>query len=141
MKLSGDRLYALLHESFEREYNDTFMYLKEAALFRKKIAGGEKIEALFGAFSAQELKHADALAAKIIQLGHKPVWTFRPIELPSSLHEALERHVESEASAYMAYTNIIENCPDKDFVRRATEIRADELAHLEKVKHILKHLR
>jgi bacterioferritin (cytochrome b1) len=144
MKGGKEKLLQLLHEAFEGEYNDTFGYLREASLFGRKLAGGERLDAVFSRFSTMELNHADAVAAKIIELGGRPRWNFGPSETDDSLRKTLEKHVESEAAAYLAYTKIMELCAlsaDKDFALKARAIRNEELLHLQKVKHILKHLK
>ncbi|MFH1368455.1 MAG: ferritin-like domain-containing protein [Elusimicrobiota bacterium] len=140
MSEKKEKLLSLLYSAFEKEYNDTFLYLREAELFRSKIAGGDRLGSVFSGFSAEELMHADRIASKIIELGGKAQWNFAPLETERSIHKVLEKHIENEAAAYMRYTEMLELCEDKNFLLILKGIRDEEKEHLEKAKHILKHL-
>lgn len=134
-------LVKLLNNAFENEYNDVFLYLKEAAFFREKIVAGEKLGELFEAFSLMELRHADRMAAKIIELGEKPEWVFRPFEAPGSLRDVLERHAVSEAAAIRLVDELLTLCTDRDFKLILKGIREDEKEHLVKIAHLKKQIK
>ena len=136
-----EKYIKLLNSAFEKEYNDVFLYLREAELFKKKIVLGEKIERIFSDFSAMELRHADRVASKLIELGAKPKWVFRPLEGSNSLREVLERHVVSEMAAIHIYNDIISICTDYDFKIILKGIRENEEEHLAKVSRFLKKLK
>ncbi len=136
-----EKFIKLLNIAFENEYNDVFLYLKEADLFRKKMVSGDKIGGIFNDFSVMELRHADRLAMKMIELGVKAEWVFKPLEPSNSIREVLENHVKIEANSVKYYDEMLKVCEDKDFIITIKGIREDEKEHLEKVSHILKKIR
>ena len=135
------RFIKLLNEAFEKEYNDVFLYLREANLFRKKIVSGERIGNIFESFSLMELRHADRLVSKILELGGKAEWKFISLEVSASLREVLERHVISEAAAVAQYEEILAQCEDEDFKIIIKGIKEQEKEHLAEVSHILRNLK
>src|SRR3989339_1101456 len=128
----------LLNTAFIAEYEDVFLYLRESSIFKKKIAGGEKLAEIFEDFSVMELKHADLLAMKLIKLGGRPTWQFRQIDDSASLKDTLQRHVISESRLYKIYTDLIDACADRNFKIVLKGIRDNEKEHLEKVTYLLK---
>lgn len=135
-----EKLLELLNSAFEMEYADVFLYLKEAGMFKKKIVAGEKLAKIFEEFSQMELRHADHLAMKIIELGGEARWNFRPLEVSSSLREVLRKHLEDETKAYQLYGEIITINEEPDFKLILQGIRGNEKEHLEKVADLLKKI-
>jgi rubrerythrin len=131
----------LLNLAFEKEYNDVFLYLREAELFKGKIVNGGRINEIFNGFSIMELRHADRVASHLIELGAAASWVFKPLESSTSLREVLDRHVENEKKAIMLYGELVNMCEDIDFGIILKGIKSNEQEHLEKVSHILKHLK
>jgi len=137
--LMADQHYLkLLTTAFENEYNDVFLYLREADTFGKRILGTEKLHELFNAFSQMELRHADRIAMRIIELGGTPQWVFKPIEQATSLRTALKKHAELELSMYRFYTELVKQEEDNDFKIILKGIRENEREHLEKTTELLK---
>ena len=136
-----ERLLELLNAAFEREYNDVFLYLKEAELFRGKIVGGNKIGDIFESFSLMELRHADRIASKIVELGGKAQWKFMPFEIAESLRIVLEKHAVYEHKAISLFEEILALCGDSDSRLIIKGIKQEEKEHLDKITHILKHLK
>lgn len=136
-----EKLLELLKYAFEMEYTDTFLYLKEAEMFKRKIIDGEKLANIFEKFSQMELRHADSLAKKIIELGGEAKWDFRPIEVSTSLRETLKRHLENEYKTYQLYEEIIVINKDLDFKLILQGIQRNEKEHLKKIIGILKKIR
>ena len=138
-----EKFLKLLNEAFEAEYNDVFLYLREADRFRKKLVSGARLGEIFDKFSLMELRHSDRIAAKIIQSGGKPQWKLLPFEESESLRDILKRHAESEKNAIALYNEILPLCRerDADFKLIIRGIKEEEGEHLDKVLHILKHLR
>jgi len=131
---------ALLTTAFQCEYNDVFLYLREAALFRRKIVDGERIAAAFEKFSQMELRHADRVSMKILEMGKIPRWEFKPLETEPSLHKVLQKHMSEEFAAYNLYGKLIEAADDHDFKIVLKGIREDEKEHLVKMRELLKKL-
>jgi bacterioferritin (cytochrome b1) len=138
-----EKLLGLLNKAFETEYNDVFLYLREADRFRKKIVSGDKLGIIFDKFSLMELHHADRIAAKIIQAGGKVLWEFKPFEQSSSLRDILNRHTGKEKYAIALYNEILRLCSerDADFKLIIRGIIEEETEHLAKVEHIYGHLK
>lgn len=134
------RYRELLEKVFQMEHYETLLYLREADLFVKKIIGGDKLGDVFKEFSSMELKHADRIAVKLLELGASPVWEFKPLENESSLHAVLSRHLKNEAASYEAYDELVALTDDADFKLCLKGIRAEEKEHLEKISHILRKL-
>ena len=132
---------SLLHDLLTKEYNDAFLYLKEAEIFSKKISGGEKLASVFKEFSQTEFRHVDRLAMKLIELGGKTDYYFNPYKIEKSIRETLENHLERETHAYIAYDKLIPLCDDTDFKTIIKGIRENEKEHLDKIVHILKKLK
>ncbi|MCB4792873.1 MAG: ferritin-like domain-containing protein [Elusimicrobia bacterium] len=140
-KNTGKEFVNLLHDALEKEYNDAFLYLKEAEIFKKKIVGGDKLSIVFENFSKEEFRHADRVAMKIIELGSKADYNFRPVAIEPSLRDTLRSHTEKETQAYFVYGRLIELCDDTDFNIILKGIRENEKEHLDKITHILKKLK
>lgn len=144
------KLLELLNTAFELEYNDIFLYLKEAGLFQKKLVAGEKLAKIFEEFGRMELYHADRLAMKIIELGGKAQWNFRIIEPVRSVRETLRKHLEYETRAYHLYEEILELIEEPfgwnsglkpEFKLVIKGIQSDEKEHLEKIVELLKKIK
>jgi bacterioferritin (cytochrome b1) len=138
-----EKFLGLLNKSFETEYNDVFLYLREADLFRKKTVEGDKLGVIFDKFSLMELHHSDRVAAKIIQSGGKVRWKFMPFEKSDSLRDILKRHMEKENHSIILFNEILPLCRerDADFKLIIRGMIEEEKEHLAKVEHIYKHLK
>ena len=138
-----EKFLELLSKAFETEYNDVFLYLREADRFRKKIVAGDKLGAIFDKFSLMELHHSDRIAAKIIQSGGKAQWKFMPFEQSNSLKDILQRHMEKEKQAIALFNEILPLCRerDADFKLIIRGIIEEEAEHFARIEHIHKHLK
>lgn len=132
-----EKIIELLSTAFEMEQNDVFIYLREADLFKRKVVKGEKLSQIFKAFSDMELRHADIVASKLIELGHKPSWSFKKIEIDDSLRTALKKHQQNETKMYQIYSKVYDLCDDNNFKVVVKGIRENEKEHLEKINRIL----
>ncbi|HBU70525.1 MAG TPA: hypothetical protein DEE98_09125 [Elusimicrobia bacterium] len=126
-------LLNLLSHAFEMEYNDVFLYLREAERVKRKLRDGEKLAKMFEEFSMTELRHADRLSSEIISLGGKPVWKFAELETESSIHKILDKHIENEMHAYNHYKKIMGYSMSKDFELAVSGIMQNEKYHMEKL--------
>jgi rubrerythrin len=132
---------SLLTIALEKEFNDAFLYLKEAEIFRRKLASGEKLAEVFGELSKAEFRHADRIAMYLLELGKNAKCSFNPYKIEPGLHETLESHVQLEINAYNSYDKMIGLCDDTDFKIILKGIRENEKEHLEKIRHILRKLK
>ena len=88
-----------------------------------------------------ELRHADRVASKMIELGGRAEWRFLPFESSDSLRDVLQRHALNEAKAIKLYDEILTFFDYADFKLILKGIKEEEKEHLQKVEHILKHLK
>ena len=132
--------HELLARLAEEEYNDMFLYFKEAGLFKKKLHKGQRIADLFNRFAAVELRHADILTAKLIALGGTPHASLKFLETATSLHSVLERHRVRERTAHDEYARLLDMTDDEAFRISLKGIRENEREHLETITHILDRL-
>lgn len=99
-----------------------------------------------------ELRHADMLTERILQLGGTP--PISPDEWPKIAHcqyaaptdpyvkELLKQNIEGEQCAIKGYNGLIKMVKDKDIVtyNMATEILADEVEHEDDLESLLEDL-
>lgn len=91
-----------LNKALQLEYSDVFLYPREAQL----IAGKDKVIAsMFEEFGLMEVRHADLLARRILQLKGKPVWDFALLENKTNLKDILIHHVDYETRTIDFYAN------------------------------------
>ncbi len=127
-----DELIKLLNRALQFEYNDIFLYMREA-----KSVIDKKISQIFDEFCLMEMRHADMLAIRILGLGGKPVWEFKLLNDISGLKEILERHLSSEVAAIDAYSKMIEYIDDAEITIVLRGIKAEEEIHRDKLKELI----
>lgn len=119
-----------LNKALHLEYSDVFLYAREA-----KIINDKTVALVFEKFGLMEVRHADLLSRRIIDLGGKPIWDFYVLESKTNLKDILLRHIEFESRAVDFYGRLLEqvNAETKIILRG---IRAEEEEHLAKLKEI-----
>ena len=115
------------------EYSDVFLYPREAKLIKDK---DEVISSLFEQFGLMEVRHADLLAKRILELGGKPVWDFFLLQDKTELKDILTRHIEHETRAVDFYGRLVEQV-DEETKILLRGIRAEEQVHLDKIRELL----
>jgi len=120
-----------LNKALQLEYSDVFLYPREAKLIKDKV-----ISSLFEEFGLMEVRHADLLARRILELGGKPVWDFSLLQDKNELGDILARHFDYETKAVDFYGRLLEqvNNETKILLRG---IKAEEEIHLDKIKELL----
>ncbi len=136
--MDKNQLLEILQQILETEYTDIFIYYNEAGLFEKKIKEGERIAKIYKDFSLDELRHADIISQKILDLGGRPVWEYKSFFVPKSIRESLRLHLERETNSYNTYSNLIKNIDDRDFKIVLKGIRQNEKEHIEEITDFLK---
>jgi len=134
-------LIKLLNQAFNVECNDTFLYSREAELFRKKIKNGAEVAAKFEKLSNTELRHADRVAMEIINLGGSPVWDYELANDGGSLRTRLKMHLDKELYMYNCYDSLLKYDLDDNFAITLKGIREDEKEHIRLITELLKGLR
>lgn len=117
-----------LNKALQLEYSDVFLYPREARLIEDKV-----IASTFEEFGLMEIRHADILARRIIQLEGKPVWDFFVLPDSPTLKDMLIRHIDYENRAIDFYGNLLEKV-DEETKILLRGIKAEEEVHLAKLK-------
>lgn len=121
-----------LNKALQLEYSDVFLYPREAQL----IVGKDKVIAsMFEEFGLMEVRHADLLARRILQLKGKPVWDFALLENKTNLKDILIHHVDYETRTIDFYAKLIEEV-DGETKILLRGIRAEEEIHRSKLKEV-----
>ncbi len=121
-----------LNQALQFEYSDVFLYPREAKLIAEKdaVAGSA-----FEEFGLMEVRHADLLARRILELGGKPVWDFLLLQDKQDLKDILNRHIEYETKGIDFYARLLEQVDDETKIL-LRGIRAEEQMHLDKIREL-----
>ena len=130
--MDKDKLIEMFNGALQLEYSGVFLYPREAKIIKDK-----KIAEVFERFGQMEIRHADMLSLKILELKGKPVWEFEILEDLSDLKEILKRHLNWEEQAINLYQTIIEQVDEPDTKIMLRGIRAEEETHRDKLKEFL----
>ncbi len=119
-----------LNQALQLEYSDVFLYPREAKLIEDKV-----ISSLFEEFGLMEVRHADLLARRVLELGGKPVWDFLLLQDKNDLKDILARHIEYETKGTDFYARLLEQVDDETKIL-LRGIRAEEQIHLDKIREL-----
>src|SRR3990167_352719 len=97
-----------LNRALQMEYSDVFLYPREAKLIKDK-----KIASIFEKFGLMEVRHADLLAMRILNLGGKPEWDFYLLKELTELEDILKRHRDYEGKVIALYAELIPEVDDE----------------------------
>jgi len=147
VKMDVSKLVKLLNKAFADEWLAYFQYW-----IGSKVVRGPMKEAVIAELvqhAADELRHADMLAGRIIQLGGTPVtkpteWTQLSncgYDSPDDpfVKKILEQNVKGEQCAIGVYNDILEQTKDKDPVTYniVLQILQDEVEHEEDLQALM----
>jgi bacterioferritin len=121
-----------LNKALQFEYSDVFLYPREAKLIEENDA---VVASTFEEFALMEIRHADLLARRIIQLGGKPVWDFYLLSDRNELKDILARHIDYETRAVDFYDRLVEQVDDETKIL-LRGIKAEEQTHLDKIRKL-----
>ncbi len=145
--LDVDELLRLLNKAFGDEWLAYYQYWLGA-----KVIKGPMKEAVIAELiqhAADELRHADMLAVRIVQLGGSPLarpedWykhTNCGYDAPDDpfVKMLLEQNIKGEQCAIGVYKRLVEMTMNKDYVTYniALQILQDEVAHEEELQALL----
>lgn len=145
-----DKLLTLLNKAFADEWLAYYQYW-----LGSKVAKGPMKEAVIAELlqhSADELRHADMLTARIIQLGGTPVTNPRDwfkmsncgYDEPTDpyVRKLLEQNIKGEQCAISVYKALLEKTRDRDPVtyNMVVQILQDEVEHEEDLQALLEDL-
>ena len=144
------KVITLLNKAFADEWLAYYQYWIGAKVARGQMRGavvGELIQ-----HAGDELRHAEMLTERIIQLGGTPIlkpedWykeTNCGYDAPEdfSVKALLKQNIKGEQCAIEVYKKLAEATKDKDFVtfNLALEIMKDEIEHEEDMEAILEDM-
>lgn len=144
------KLIGLLKKAFADEWLAYYQYWVGAKIAKGPMRGVAVAE--FGEHAGEELKHADMIAERMIQLGGTPIlkpedWyklTNCGYEAPEdpSLRVVLKQNIKGEQCAIDVYQGLLEIVKDKDPLtyNMVMEILEDEVEHEEDLQAILEDL-
>ncbi|ASQ91541.1 ferritin [Prosthecochloris sp. GSB1] len=145
-----DRVLELLNKAFADEWLAYYQYWLGA-----KVVEGPMKDAVMAELmqhAADELRHADMVSNRIVQLGGKPLsspkkwfeWTNCGYDAPDNpfVEKILEQNISGEQCAISTYNSIIEEIGLKDPVtyNLAVQILQDEVEHEEDLQALLEDL-
>ena len=138
MTVTRKRLIAHLNEVLAGELGAIIQYLTYAA----KASGPYRPQLVqfFGAEVADEQRHAEYLANKIVALGGEPTTVPRPVPPAAGNKEMLEAVLAAELQAVRDYTARAEEAEafgDKGLAVQLEDIVRDESAHSEETARVL----
>ena len=117
-----------LNKALQLEYSDVFLYPREAKLIEDR-----SIASIFENFGLMEIRHADLLARRILELNGKPVWDFSLLEDKKELKDIIDRHIDYEQRAISFYGKLIPEV-DEETKIILRGIKAEEEEHLATLK-------
>jgi len=150
IKLNIDELIKLLNKALADEWLAYYQYWIGA-----KVAKGPRREAVVAELiehANDELRHAETLVDRILQLGGTPIlkpedwykFTNCGYEVPKdpSTKKLLEQNLKGERCAIEVYHKLLEYTKDKDVVTYGIllEILKDELEHEEDLETLLESI-
>jgi len=142
-----NRVLELLNKAFADEWLAYYQYWLGAKVIEGPMK--ENVIAELMQHAADELRHADMVSNRIIQLGGKPVaepkdwyaWTNCGYDAPTDpfVRKILEQNVKGEQCAIGVYHKLIEEIGLKDPVtyNMAIQILQDEVQHEEDLEALL----
>lgn len=128
--MASKDLLELLNRAIAREIQVSIQYMWQHVQWRGVKAFSVKDE--LRKIAVTEMKHAEAIAERLVYLGGEPTTTPTPIYVGKSLREMIERDVKDEEEAIKLYKQIIEVARKEGDVTTAVlfeKILGDEEEH------------
>ena len=159
--VTSTELLDLLNDAINREVYVSVLYMlqhsmwsvpekntseKQKQLLQKKFIGSHSAVWLPGSslkkVAITEMRHAEAISERVIQLGGQPTLGLKPVQLGNTPIEILEIDKDQETEAIRLYTQII-NLADKenDEITKLLfkKILKDEEKHLKTFSNLLEN--
>ncbi|HCL57634.1 MAG TPA: ferritin [Spirochaetia bacterium] len=150
IQVDANQLITLLNKAYADEWLAYYQYWIGAKIAKGPMRAGVTSELLL--HSADELRHADMVATRIIQLGGTPLtkpeeWykmTNCGYDAPTDpyVRVLLEQNIKGEQCAISTYEKIIDFTKDKDFVtfNMVQQILQDEVEHEEDLQALMEDI-
>jgi bacterioferritin len=145
-----DKLVKMLNKALADEWLAYYQYWIGAKVAKGPMRGA--VTAELEQHAGEELKHAEMLVTRIIQLGGTPI--LRPEDwykmtncgydapVDPAVKKLLEQNIKGEQCAIAVYQKMVDMLKDKDAItyNMAVSILADEVEHEEDLQAILEDL-
>jgi bacterioferritin len=138
---ASKELLDLLNEAIARELQVSIQYMWQHVLWRgvKGFAVQEELEKI----AVTEMKHAEAIAERLVYLGGTPTTQPAPIGVGKNLKEMLEKNVKDEEGAITLYKQIngqARKDGDEVTARMFRKILAEEEEHHDTFTSLLEEI-
>ncbi len=130
--MASKKLLDLLNRAIAREIQVSVQYMWQHVMW-KGMKGYTVKDALKG-MAVAEMKHAEAIAERLVTLGGTPTTKPEPIFMSSKLADHLKHDLKDEEGAIKLYTQIIDVADDEgDIITEDLfkKILADEQDHFD----------
>lgn len=129
-RLASKKLLELLNEAIARELQVSIQYMWQHVLWKgvKGFAVKDELKKI----AITEMKHAEAIAERLVYLGGIPTTKPSPVFVGENLKEMLEQDVKDEEKAIQLYKEIIKVAREEGDITTARlfeDILADEEEH------------
>ncbi len=128
--MASKKLLDLLNKAIAREIQVSVQYMWQHVMW-KGMKGYAVKDALKG-IAVAEMKHAEAIAERLVTLGGTPTTKPEPIFMSTKLADQLKHDLKDEEGAIKLYTQIIDVADDEgDIVTEDLfkKVLADEVDH------------
>ena len=137
----SEKLFDLMNNAIAREIQVAIQYMWQHVMWRgiKGFAIKDELEKI----AVEEMKHAEAIAERLVYLGGSPTTKPDPIHVGESLKEMFEQDKKDEESAITLYKRIIVQASEENDVTTARlfrKILMDEEEHHDFFTSILEDL-
>ncbi len=135
-----DQLLKLLEEAVARELQAAIQYMWQHVAWRGPEAMGAELKRI----AVEEMRHAEAIAERLVDLGGLPPTSPTPVHVGESPEAMLERDALDEEGAVRLYRRIAEVARgegDCDTAELIESVMRDEEAHLAAFREMLRRLR
>jgi len=128
--MASKKLLDMLNDAIAREMQVIVQYMWQHVLWRgiQGFAVKEELKKI----SIDEMKHAEAIAERLVYLGGKPTTSPTTIVVGENLKDMLKQDVKDEEKAIVMYKDIIKTAEAENDVTTAElfrDILADEEEH------------
>ncbi|MEM2109132.1 MAG: ferritin-like domain-containing protein [Candidatus Odinarchaeota archaeon] len=139
--MASKELLDLLNKSIAREMQVSIQYLWQHVQWRG--VKGFAVKDVLRSISIQEMKHAEAIAERLVYLGGIPTTKPEPIFVGASLKEMLEQDAKDEEGAIKLYKTVMSVAMkegDETTAHLFRDILADEEDHHDTFTSLLEEL-
>ncbi len=139
--MASKELLDLLNKSIARELQVSIQYMWQHVQWRG--VKGFAVKDVLKSIGVQEMKHAEAIAERLVYLGGVPTTKPEPIFVGASLREMLEQDAKDEEGAIKLYKTVMSVAlkeGDETTAHLFRDILADEEDHHDTFTSLLEEL-